>query len=66
MLERLVLKRYAECTSWRVKRTLGVRVMIISTFPKHIDLISSIFLDVGLLYVEILYLLRLVALNIST
>ena len=28
MLEVLVLRKYAECTSWRVKRTSGARVMI--------------------------------------
>ena len=64
MLELLVLKKYAECTSRRVKRTSGARVMIISSFPKNIELISSIFLDVRLLYVEIRYLLRLAALKI--
>ena len=62
MLERLVLKKYAECTSRRIKRTYGARVMIISSFPTNIEVISSIFLDVRLLYVEIP--LRLVALNI--
>ena len=66
MLERIVLKNAADWTSQRLKRTSGAQVMIISSFPKNLDFIKSIFLGVRLLYVEILYLLRLVALKIST
>ena len=34
VLERLVLKKYAECISQRLKRTSGARVMI-SVFGEH-------------------------------
>ena len=34
VLERLVLKKYAECTSQRLKRTSGARVMI-ATFGRQ-------------------------------
>ena len=75
MLERLVLKKYAECTSQRLKRTFGARVMKqFESFGlgKNLDLIKSRnlgviksrFLAVRLLYEGILYLLRLVSLKI--
>ena len=67
MLERLVLKKAAECTSQRLKRTSGAQVMKqfeSFAFGKYLDLIQSIFLGVRSPYEEILYLLRLVTLNI--
>ena len=47
MLERFVLKNAAECTSQRLKRTSGARVMKKNesfAFGKNLDLITSIFL----------------------
>ena len=67
MLERLVLKNAAECTSQRLKRTSGARVMKqfeSFAFGKNLDLIKSRILGVRSPYEEILYLLRLVTLNI--
>ena len=62
MLERFVLKTCAEYTSRHVKRTSGAGVMLIRT----IDLIKSIFWGVRVPYVATPYLLRLIALKIST
>ena len=67
MLERLVLKNAAECTSQRLKQTSGARVMKqfeSFAFGKNLDLIKFIFLCVRSPYEEILYLLRLVTLKI--
>ena len=66
-LELLVLKKAAECTSQRLKRTSGPRVMKqfeTLAFGKHLVLINSRFLGVRSPYEEILYLLRLVTLKI--
>ena len=67
MLERLVLKNASECTSQRLKRISGARVMKqfeSFAFGKNRDLIKFIFLGVRSPYEEILYLLRLVTVNI--
>ena len=67
MLERLVLKNGAECTSQRLKRTSGARVMKQSesfAFGNNLDLLKFIFLGFRSPYEDILYLLRLVTLNI--
>ena len=67
MLERLVLKNAAECSSQRLKRTSGARVMKqfeSFAFGQNLDLTKSRFLGVRSPYEEILYLLRLVRLNI--
>ena len=69
MLEVLVSKNAAECTSQCLKRTSGARVMKqfeSFAFGKNLDLIKSIFLGVRSPYEEILYLLRLVTLKIYT
>ena len=44
MLERLVLKKYADCTSQRLKRTSGARVMFFFVFNSYEELfIKSVF-----------------------
>ena len=75
MLERLVLKKYAECTSQRLKRTSGARVVKqFESFARgknleliksrNLELIKSRFLGVHSPYEEILHLLRLATLKI--
>ena len=53
MLERLVLKNAADCTSQRVKRTSGARVMIVSC----LTLIGNCLTLIALLYSCIIVLL---------
>ena len=40
MLELLVLKKYAECTSQRLKRTSGARVMTQKTLKQYVNKVN--------------------------